>query len=121
MLTGPLEPTNEAYAIAKISGILARRYRREYGRRWISAMPTNLYGPGDNFDLTRPCAPGDDAQVPRGRRDGDASGHVLGHRYPAARVPPRRRPGAAVSSCSSTTTTTRRSTSAPVPTSPSAS
>lgn len=52
LLTGPLEPTNEAYAIAKISGILATQaYRREYGRRWISAMPTNLYGPGDNFDL----------------------------------------------------------------------
>lgn len=52
LLTGPLEPTNDAYAIAKISGILATQaYRREYGRRWISAMPTNLYGPGDNFDL----------------------------------------------------------------------
>lgn len=52
LLTGPLEPTNDAYAIAKISGILAMQaYRREYGRRWISAMPTNLYGPGDNFDL----------------------------------------------------------------------
>lgn len=52
LLTGPLEPTNDAYAIAKISGIIGvRSYRREYGRRWISAMPTNLYGPGDNFDL----------------------------------------------------------------------
>jgi GDP-L-fucose synthase len=54
LLTGELEPTNEAYAIAKISGIMAiKGYRHEYGRRWISAMPTNLYGPGDNFDLTR--------------------------------------------------------------------
>jgi GDP-L-fucose synthase len=54
LLTGELEPTNEAYAIAKICGIMAiRGYRREYGRRWISAMPTNLYGPGDNFDPTR--------------------------------------------------------------------
>ena len=52
LLTGPLEDTNNAYAIAKISGIIAvQSYRREYGRRWISAMPTNLYGPGDNFDL----------------------------------------------------------------------
>ena len=52
LLTGPLEPTNEGYAIAKISGVLqVQAYRREYGRHWISAMPTNLYGPGDNFDL----------------------------------------------------------------------
>ena len=51
LLTGPLEPTNQAYAIAKIAGVLAvQAYREEYGRRWISAMPTNLYGPGDNFD-----------------------------------------------------------------------
>src|SRR5579875_676077 len=52
LLTGPLEPTNEAYAIAKIAGVLqVQAARREYGVRWISAMPTNLYGPGDNFDL----------------------------------------------------------------------
>lgn len=52
LLTGPLEPTNQAYAIAKIAGIEAvKSYRQQYGRRWISAMPTNLYGPGDNFDL----------------------------------------------------------------------
>lgn len=52
LLTGPLEPTNQAYAIAKIAGIIAvRSYRQQYGRHWISAMPTNLYGPGDNFDL----------------------------------------------------------------------
>jgi GDP-L-fucose synthase len=52
LLTGELEPTNEAYALAKISGLkLLQGYRREYGRRWISAMPTNLYGPGDNFDI----------------------------------------------------------------------
>jgi len=52
LLTGPLEPTNEWYAIAKIAGIkLAEAYRREYGCDFISAMPTNLYGPGDNFDL----------------------------------------------------------------------
>lgn len=52
LLTGPLEPTNEAYAIAKIAGLLqVQGARREYGVRWISAMPTNLYGPNDNFDL----------------------------------------------------------------------
>lgn len=53
LLTGPLEPTNEWYAVAKIAGIkLAQAYRRQYGCRFISAMPTNLYGPGDNFDLS---------------------------------------------------------------------
>lgn len=52
LLTGTLEPTNEWYAIAKIAGIkLCQAYRRQYGRDFISAMPTNLYGPGDNFDL----------------------------------------------------------------------
>jgi GDP-L-fucose synthase len=52
LLTGPLEPTNEWYAIAKIAGIkLCQAYRAQYGRDYISAMPTNLYGPGDNFDL----------------------------------------------------------------------
>jgi len=52
MLTGPLEPTNEWYAIAKIAGIkMCQAYRRQYGFQAISIMPTNLYGPGDNFDL----------------------------------------------------------------------
>jgi GDP-L-fucose synthase len=52
LLTSPLEPTNEAYAIAKIAGLkLAAAYRAQYGCDFISAMPTNLYGPGDNFDL----------------------------------------------------------------------
>jgi GDP-L-fucose synthase len=52
LLTGPLEPTNEWYAVAKIAGIkLAEAYRKQHGRDYISAMPTNLYGPGDNFDL----------------------------------------------------------------------
>ncbi len=51
LLTGPLEPTNDAYAIAKIAGVLhVQALRRQYGRHYISAMPTNLYGPGDNFD-----------------------------------------------------------------------
>jgi GDP-L-fucose synthase len=53
LLTGPLEPTNEWYAIAKIAGIkLAQAYRRQHGCDFISAMPTNLYGPGDNYDLS---------------------------------------------------------------------
>lgn len=52
LLTGELEPTNEPYAIAKIAGLkLIEAYRAQYGHRWISAMPTNLYGPRDNFDL----------------------------------------------------------------------
>ena len=52
LMTGPLEPTNQAYAMAKISGIYyIEAHRAQYGRHWISAMPTNLYGPRDNFDL----------------------------------------------------------------------
>ena len=52
LLTGVLEPTNEAYAIAKITGIkLCQAYARQYGKTFISGMPTNLYGPNDNFDL----------------------------------------------------------------------
>jgi GDP-L-fucose synthase len=52
LLTGPLEPTNEPYAIAKIAGItMCRSYNRQFGTNFISVMPTNLYGPGDNFDL----------------------------------------------------------------------
>lgn len=51
LLTGPLEPTNEWYAVAKIAGVkLCQAYRRQHGRNFISAMPTNLYGPGDNYD-----------------------------------------------------------------------
>jgi len=52
LLTGPLEPTNDAYALAKIAGIkLCQSYARQYGKNFISAMPTNLYGPHDNYDL----------------------------------------------------------------------
>jgi GDP-L-fucose synthase len=52
LLTGELEKTNEAYALAKISGLkLVQAYRKQYGHKWISAMPTNMYGPGDNFDI----------------------------------------------------------------------
>jgi GDP-L-fucose synthase len=53
LMTGPLEATNSAYAIAKIAGIeMVNSFRKEYGLRWISLMPTNLYGPGDNFNLS---------------------------------------------------------------------
>lgn len=52
LLTGPLEPTNRAYALAKIAGVeMCWSYNREYGTKWLAAMPTNLYGPGDNYDL----------------------------------------------------------------------
>jgi GDP-L-fucose synthase len=52
LLTGELEKTNEAYALAKIAGLkLVQAYRKQYGHKWVSAMPTNMYGPGDNFDL----------------------------------------------------------------------
>jgi GDP-L-fucose synthase len=52
LMTGTLEPTNDGYAIAKIAGVLhIQGYRREYGRKWFSVMPTNLYGPNDNFDV----------------------------------------------------------------------
>ena len=52
LLTGPLEPTNEPYAIAKIAGVkLCESYQRQYGRQYVSVMPTNLYGPNDNYDL----------------------------------------------------------------------
>jgi len=54
LLTGPLEPTNRAYALAKIAGIeMCWSYNRQYRTKFLAAMPTNLYGPGDNFDLTR--------------------------------------------------------------------
>ena len=58
LLTGPLEPTNEPYAIAKIAGIkLCESYNRQYERQYICAMPTNLYGPNDNYDLaTSTCS-----------------------------------------------------------------
>jgi GDP-L-fucose synthase len=53
LLTGPLEASNEPYALAKISGLkLVQAYRKEYGRQWVSAMPSNVFGPGDNFDET---------------------------------------------------------------------
>ncbi len=67
LLTGPLEPTNEWYAVAKIAGIkMCQAYRRQYGCDFIAAMPTNLYGPNDNFDsATFPCVGGVASAVPR--------------------------------------------------------
>ncbi|MER6700057.1 GDP-L-fucose synthase [Streptomyces fimicarius] len=72
LLTGELEPTNEAYALAKIAGIVqTRSYRRQYGASYISAMPTNLYGPGDNFDLeTSHVLPALIRRFHEARRDG---------------------------------------------------
>ena len=97
LLTGPLEPTNEPYAIAKIAGIkLCQAYRRQYGCDFISAMPTNLYGPHDNFDLDELArAAGADAQVPR--RQGRAAARRSWSGAPARR---------GASSCTSTTSPT---------------
>ncbi|WP_431961178.1 GDP-L-fucose synthase family protein [Actinacidiphila sp. bgisy160] len=72
LLTGPLEPTNQAYALAKIAGIVqVQSYRRQYGASFVSAMPTNLYGPGDNFDLeTSHVLPALIRRFHEARRDG---------------------------------------------------
>lgn len=80
LLTGALEPTNEAYALAKIAGIkLCQAYSREYGRNFISAMPTNLYGPGDNFDLnTSHVLPALLRKVHEAKQRGDATVPVWG-------------------------------------------
>jgi GDP-L-fucose synthase len=80
LLTGELEPTNEPYALAKIAGIkLCQAYAREYGRKFISAMPTNLYGPGDNFDLnTSHVLPALLRKVHEARERGDATVPVWG-------------------------------------------
>jgi GDP-L-fucose synthase len=88
LLSAPLEPTNEAYAVAKIAGIrMCQAYRRQYGFRAISLMPTNLYGPGDNFDAQNSGAA---AQVPRGRPKWRAHCHGVGQRPAAPRIPARR-------------------------------
>ncbi len=92
LLTGPLEPTNEWYAIAKIAGIkLCQAYRRQHGCDFISAMPTNLYGPGDNFDLqTSHVLP---ALIRKAHEAKELApiDRDLGHGHAAPRVPPRRR------------------------------
>lgn len=72
LLSGPLEPTNEPYAVAKIAGIkLAEAFNAQHGRQYVSAMPTNLYGPGDNFDLeTSHVLPALIRKIDTAKRDG---------------------------------------------------
>jgi GDP-L-fucose synthase len=84
LLTGPLEPTNEPYAIAKIAGIkLCESYNRQYGRRYVSAMPTNLYGPNDNYDLaTSHVLPALIRKVHEAKLRGDAEFVVWGSGTP---------------------------------------
>jgi GDP-L-fucose synthase len=84
LLTGPLEPTNDAYAIAKIAGIkLCQAYAREYGKNFISGMPTNLYGPNDNFDLqTSHVLPAIIRKVHEAKRDGAKEVTVWGSGTP---------------------------------------
>lgn len=84
LLTGPLEPTNEPYALAKIAGIVQiQSYRRQYGASYISAMPTNLYGPGDNFDLeTSHVLPALIRRFHEAKRDGRASVELWGSGSP---------------------------------------
>lgn len=80
LLTGPLEPTNEWYAIAKIAGLkMTEAYRRQFGRDYISAMPTNLYGPGDNFDLqSSHVLPALIRKAHEAKRNGDAEITIWG-------------------------------------------
>ncbi len=80
LLTGPLEPTNEWYAIAKIAGLkLCQAYRRQHGRDFISAMPTNLYGPNDNFDLEKShVLPALMVKIDTATRDGEPEVEIWG-------------------------------------------
>jgi GDP-L-fucose synthase len=84
LLTGPLEPTNEPYAIAKIAGIkLAESYNQQFGRQYVSAMPTNLYGPNDNYDLaTSHVLPALIRKAHEARQRGDAEYVVWGSGTP---------------------------------------
>ncbi len=84
LLSGPLEPTNEPYAIAKIAGVkLAESYSRQHGRQYISVMPTNLYGPGDNYDLqTSHVLPALIRKAHEAKQRGDASITVWGSGTP---------------------------------------
>ena len=101
LLTGPLEPTNEWYAIAKIAGIkLCQAYRRQYGADFVSVMPTNLYGPGDNYHPENShVLRGADPALSRGKDRWRADSDGLGHRHAAARVHLRRRSGRCVRVC----------------------
>ena len=95
LLTGPLEPTNEWYAIAKIAGIkLCQAYRRQYGFSAISLLPTNLYGPGDNFSLQNShVLPALIRRFHEAKRAGRRGTGGVGHGHAAPGVPARRRPG----------------------------
>ena len=95
LLTGPLEPTNEWYAVAKIAGIkLCQAYRRQYGCNYISLMPTNLYGPGDSFDLEGGhVIPALMRKMHEGRMSGSEEVVVWGSGDTEARVSACRRPG----------------------------
>ncbi len=81
LLTGPLEPTNRPYAIAKIAGIeMCWSYNRQYGTQYLCAMPTNLYGPGDNYDLaTSHVLPALIRRFHEAKTRGDQDRHALGH------------------------------------------
>ena len=88
LLTGPLEPTNEWYAVAKIAGVkLCQAYRRQYGADYISVMPTNVYGPGDNYHPENSHVMA--ALIRRfheAKQSGSPSGHRVGHRHSSARI-----------------------------------
>ena len=88
LLTGHLEPTNDAYAIAKIAGILhVQAVRRQYGLPWISAMPTNLYGPGDNFSPEGShVLPGPHSALRSSGTRRASRRHELGHWQTASRI-----------------------------------
>ena len=95
LLDGKLEPTNEPYAVAKIAGIkLCQAYNRQYGTCFISVMPTNLYGPGDNFDLLDShVIPALIRKFHQAKVAGRPGGGGLGHRRPPAGISPRGRSG----------------------------
>lgn len=84
LLTGPLEPTNSAYAIAKIAGLeTIKAYRKQFGRRWISLMPTNLYGPNDNFnEYSGHVLPSLIAKFERARREKGSTVVLWGSGHP---------------------------------------
>ena len=88
LLTGPLEPTNRAYALAKIAGIeMCWSYNRQFGTRFLAAMPTNLYGPGDNFDLRGShVLPALMRKGYRGKARWEETVGRMGHRSPASRI-----------------------------------
>jgi nucleoside-diphosphate-sugar epimerase len=97
LLTGTLEASNEPYAIAKIAGIkLCESYNRQYGGEGVdyrSVMPTNLYGPGDNYHPDNRTSSRRCYALPRGQGRGRAQRHDLGQRHAPSRVPVRRRHG----------------------------